>query len=617
MCGIAGYVGKGDKGVLERMTNALAHRGPDDAGFFIQGNIGLGHRRLSIIDTSPAGHQPMQSRDGSVVIVFNGEIYNFQTLRRELEGKGYAFRGGSDTEVILTLYQEYGTHCFSKLNGMFAIGIFDHAAGSVILARDRFGKKPLYWSVMDGTLVFGSELKALFAHPSFVKAIDPASVQKYLAFDYIPTPHTIFKQTYKLEPGHTLVYANGGIANTEFWDVTFGGRKAPLADIVSELDKRLEQAVVSRLVADVPLGVFLSGGLDSSAIAYYAQKNSMRPIRTFSIGFEDKSFDETAEASRVAAFLGTEHFSHRMSARNAMDLIPHIAGFLDEPMADYSVIPTYLLSRFAREQVTVALGGDGGDELFFGYPTFAAEQVFPFVRIMAPALRALERALPVSHAHFNMRFKIHQFLRGIDAPERRRHHAWIGTFAEPEMTDILTPEARLRPHGSDIYEDIDAYWARTAGVPMWHRLEYLYLKTYLMDQVLVKVDRASMAASLEVRAPFLDAAFVDFVNSLDYTQKVHGLTAKYLLKQMMRDKLPAETVRRKKQGFGAPLSAWLAGDLAPFVHETLSRDRIRAGGIFNPDAVDRIVSEHLGRRADHRKKLWSLLVFQMWQDTWL
>lgn len=589
------------------MTNSMTHRGPDDAGFFVDGDVGLGHRRLSIIDLSPLGHQPMVSADGNIMIVFNGEIYNFRDVRRELEQKGYSFRSESDTEVIIAAYAAYGTACFKKLNGMFAIGLYDKRHHRLVLARDRMGKKPLYWSIMGGTLLFGSELKALMEHPAFKKEIDPLSFQKYLAFDYIPTPHTIFKNVYKLEPGHCLAYENGQIQKEKFWDIEFRNQEFP--ELLTEMDRRLNDAVKRRLVADVPLGVFLSGGLDSSTIAYYAQKNSGRPIETFSIAFEEKSFDESSYARKVAKQLGTNHHEELLQAKDAIDLIPHVAEFLDEPMADYSIIPTYLLSKFTKKHVTVALGGDGGDELFFGYPTFQAERLLPFLKAGAPVLKLLEKILPVSHAHFNARFKIHQLLQGLRVPEQHRHHAWMGTF--------VSDGSRIKNHESRIFYDIDGYWEKVNNEPKWNRLIYLYLRTYLMDQVLVKVDRASMAASLEVRAPFLDYEFVDFVNSIDYTHKIHGLTTKYLLKELMKDKLPHDVVYRKKQGFGVPLAAWFTRELKPFVLATLAPEKTRVHGLFDADLVQKIIGEHMNKKADHRKKLWSLSVFQMWYDRWM
>lgn len=628
MCGIAGYVGQGERSILEKMTNIMAHRGPDDSGFFIDGNVGLGHRRLAIIDLSPLGHQPMLSADGSLAIAFNGEIYNFQTLRNELKKRGRSFKSESDTEVILALYQEYGAGCFSKMNGMFALALFDKRNKRLTLARDRMGKKPLYYAVTDDALVFGSELKALLQHPAVKKEIDPMSLQKYLAFDYIPTPHTIFKDAHKLEPGHYAVYENGVLSAEQFWNITFDANKDTCVmsakDLLSEMDRRLGEAVKSRLVADVPVGIFLSGGLDSSAIAYYAQLASREKIKTFSIGFADKSYDESECARLAARHIGSEHFEHVLEPRESLDLIPQVANFLDEPMADYSIIPTYLLSLFTKKHVTVALGGDGGDELFLGYPTFQAERVLRMFGSHAALLKHIlefaQKYLPMSHARFSRSFQIERLLAGIESPPERRHHDWMGTF-EQEARKLLLVRVQSTVHDGNVYEDIDKYLSTQYSIlstqNRWNQLAYLYLRTYLMDQVLVKVDRASMAASLEVRAPFLDYEFVDFVNSIPYNRKLHGFQTKYLLKELMKDRLPREIVYRKKQGFGIPLSRWFVRELRPFLQDTLSPARLAKHGLFDSIYAQRLVQEHLDMKADHRKKLWSLIVFQLWYERWM
>ena len=647
MCGIAGYIGKGDRAILEAMTSTLTHRGPDDAGFFVvtgrkfssrseenffgsnnppsvagaqsrsvsgglpggeRGgwSVGLGHRRLSIIDLSPTGHQPMQSADGTVTIVFNGEIYNFQSIRDEL--KGYPWRGTSDTEVILAAYQAYGLECFKKMNGMFALALYDAPRDRLVMARDRLGKKPLYWGKFGGTVVFGSELKALLKHPAIKKEIDQNSLAKYLAFDYVPTPHSIFKNIYKLEAGHYLVYERGEIKKQPFWDITFGDRHdLTEAQVLPELDKHLARSVSSRLVSDVPLGIFLSGGLDSSTIAYYAQKASAQKIKTFSIGFTEKSFDESRYARQVAKQLATEHYEQIVTPKEAQDIIPAIGDILDEPVADYSIIPTLLLSRFTRKHVTVALGGDGGDELFFGYPTFPAERAAAWLNnpLGKGLLTFLKNLAPHSNQHFHLRFKLERLLAGLGSDPRHRHHDWMGN---------RTSGYELQT--TDLYEDVDGYFEQYKNASRWQQLQALYLRTYLMDQVLVKVDRASMAASLEVRAPFLDYELVDFVTSLHYSYTAHGWQTKYLLKRLMRDKLPAEIVQRKKQGFAVPVGAWFAGELAPMLRDVLSRSNVERAGLVDPQLVERLVEDHIAGRVDYRKELWNLFVLHQWSDKW-
>ncbi len=629
MCGIAGYFGAGTREVLEKMTQSVIHRGPDDSGMYSDHIVGLGHRRLSIIDLSPLGHQPMWNSAETIAIIFNGEIYNFLALREELAKKGYQFESTSDTEVIIYLYQEYGTDCFQKMNGMFALALYDTSKEKIILARDRLGKKPLYWTRQHGTLIFGSELRALTLHPLFSKKLNIASLNKYLAFDYIPTPHTVYEEVYKLEPGTFLECTKDSIQKTQFWDITFHQElhspnfsvQENYSDIISGIDSHLEEAVRRRLVSDVPLGVFLSGGLDSSTVAYYAQKNSSQKIKTFSIGFEEKSYDESPYAREVACFLGTEHHEKILTAKDSLQFIPQIGNFIDEPVADYSFIPTYLLSRFTREHVTVALGGDGGDELFFGYGTLTAERIVQLTRnypeVLKKFLQIARKLTRTSHSSFNLSFKLDRLLAGIDSPRSRQHHAWMGTFSQNNRKDLFVGDVWNELSSKNEYEDIDQYMDHVQGEPRYNQLIYLYLRTYLMDQVLVKVDRMSMATSLEVRAPFLDHQFVDFINRIPYNFKIKGLKTKYLLKKVMENKLPRTIVYRKKQGFGVPLSQWFNSELKEFVQTTLSSEKIRNIGLFNPRIVHTILEEHFEGKRDNRKMIWSLIIWQLWHERWL
>ncbi len=627
MCGITGYAGVGDKSVLARMNDTLEHRGPDDAGVQvfptkkISGSVGLAQRRLSIIDLSPAGHQPMSNEEGTVWVAFNGEVYNFASLRSSLTQK-HTFRGGSDTEVILHLYEELGPKVFAELEGMFAIALFDTKTERLYLARDRMGKKPLYWSVQGNTLLFGSELKALMAHPVFKKEIDVSAVNKYFAYEYVPTPHTIFAGTYKLEPGTYLSWDGARAEKERFWKPTFAPKTTMTFEAgLDALDTALLEATRTRLVADVPLGIFLSGGIDSSAIAYYAVKGSAGAVQTFSIGFEDTSFDESAYAQTVARHLGTEHHSHILRERDCLDMVPTLGALLDEPVADASIVPTTLLSRFTREHVTVALGGDGGDELFCGYDTFLAERYVSLYErvpsVLRDAVRRMVGTLPTSHSNMSLDFKLKKFTQGFDGDPRYRHQRWLGAFDAEERAQLFAPSVRSEMHDAVVYEDIDRYLGEVDSSERYDVLSYLYERMYMMDQVLVKVDRASMAHALEVRAPFLDTRVVDLANRMPTSYKLRGTTRKYILKKLMEGKLPHDIIHRRKKGFGMPVGAWLRGELRPLLLETLSPEAVRQVGLFSIDYVERLKDEHLSGTHDHRKKLWTLMVFALWWHKWV
>jgi asparagine synthase (glutamine-hydrolysing) len=624
MCGIAGYLGVGDKETLEKMTSVLGKRGPDDHGVYLNNAVGLAHTRLAIIDLSASGHQPMQSSTSNTVISFNGEIYNFPELRRELTATGnYRFTTETDTEIILALYETYGVEAFSRLNGMFAFALYDLQKEELILVRDRLGKKPLYWGIFNNTLVFGSELKALMCHKDFKKEIDPRAVELFLAYECVPTPFSIFKGVHKLKPGSYLVCKNG-IEPKEhiFWDIPRASSDISFSDAVAKLDNLLEASVARRLLSDVPLGVFLSGGLDSSTVAYYATKVSSERVKTFSIGFTNSDFDESPYADIVAKHLGVSHTVEHFSAERCMDLIPEIFSYLDEPMADPSLMPTYLLSQFTRKHVTVALAGDGSDELFAGYPTFKAE---PFVNsykhipqiIRHKLIEPLINSLPVKHSYFSLDFKLKRFLEGVEADDRHRHQQWLGAFNDTEASEVLLHRQHDPVEHMSPYKLVDTYFPAGATRGQFlNDLLWSYARTYLMDEVLVKVDRASMAHGLEVRAPFLDYTLVEFVQSLPYKYKFHLGTGKYIVKRLMEDKLPREIVYRKKRGFGIPIGPWLRDELKPLSNELLSRHAIEKSGLFDPAVVERIKTEHENGVRDNRKKLWTLMVFQLWFNNW-
>lgn len=626
MCGITGFSGKGDQVVLTSMNNSLTHRGPDDSGLKLfeglagAGVLGIAQRRLSIIDLSPAGHQPLSNEHEDVWIVFNGEIYNYEKLKDELTEK-HIFKGRSDTEVIVHLYEEIGEEVFSKLEGMFAIALYDKKKERLFLARDRMGKKPLYWSMQNGTLFFGSELKALMAHSNFTREIDLSSLNKYFQYENIPTPHTIFKNTWKLEPGTYLTWDGKEAKKTQFWKPTFLPKGTSFEEAKRELDITLQSAVSNRLMSDVPLGIFLSGGIDSSAIAYYATKASTQKVKTFSIGFEEESFDESKYARQVAEHLGTEHHEEILSVSECIGLIEEVGEHLDEPMADASIIPTYLLSRFTHESVTVALGGDGGDELFCGYDTFLAhrfvrlyEFVPPFIR---KAVRSVVHHLPTSYANMSLDFKLKKFTSGFEGNPKYRDARWMAPFSEEERRKLFSSETWDAVKNENVFEDIDRYLLEADSQDEFDMLGYLYQRMYMMDQVLVKVDRASMMHALEVRAPFLDTQVVDLANHMPRKYKLRGLERKYILKKLMEGKLPKEIIYRKKKGFGMPIGEWMRGDMRPMLEEYLGKESLEEVGLFNVDYVEKLVSEHIEGKKDNKKQLWTLLVFVLWWRRWV
>jgi asparagine synthase (glutamine-hydrolysing) len=624
MCGICGIVdrrGPIDQHALRRMTAAIRHRGPDDEGFYVapaaSGTaVGLGFRRLSIIDLV-TGNQPIGNENGSVLLVFNGEIYNYRELRVELESRGHRFATDSDTEVIVHLYEELGSNCFERLNGMFAIALWDAQRGELLLARDRFGKKPLYYADLGGSLLFGSELKSLVEHPRCPRDLDFGALSRYLALEYVPTPYSIFAGIRKLPGGHVLRWRDGRISLEQFWNLRLHPDEPPRSDeqYVEEFRELFQAAVRRRLVSDVPLGAFLSGGIDSSSVvAMMVEALPAGAVKTFSVGFKERSFDESGHAREVATHFGTDHHEEIFTAGVMLDTLPTVVDWLDEPFGDASILPTYLLSRFTREHVTVALGGDGSDELLAGYPTFPADRLARFYHVPrllhTNVIVPLADRLPVSTANFSFDFKLKRFLRAAAAPEDVRHPVWLGSFTPDEQAALLTAAP------GDPFKEQRQILGAASGDQLG-KLIYLYAKTYLQDDILVKVDRASMACSLEVRAPFLDVELVEFLSRVPSRLKLRRLETKRLLKAAMGDVLPPGIATRAKKGFGIPVAAWFKGELREPLQDELSPERIRRQGLFEPTEVNRLVSEHLSGRRDHRKPLWTLFVFQLWHRRWL
>ena len=628
MCGIAGFTFFKHfridiQDTIDNMTAALVHRGPDETGTYVDEHVALGSRRLSIIDLA-GGRMPIHNEDQSLWIVFNGEIYNFPELRETLESKGHRFSTRADTEVILHLYEEYGTDCVTKLNGMFAFALWDCTEQRLFLARDRLGIKPLHYLEYSGGMVFGSELKALLHHPLVETQLDPHALSKYLTYEYVPAPHSIFKGIKKLEPGHFIIHTKEKVENHVYWDIPLQENAICYKqeeEHAEELLFRLKESVRKRLLSDVPVGVLLSGGLDSSTVSVLASEVSTHQLQSFSIGFEENSFDETRYSKKVANLLGTQHHHQILSGQKMLDVIPHVTNFLDEPMADASIIPTYLLSNMTAQHVKVALGGDGADELFAGYPTYQAHKLVAYYSILPHQLRnvinRLAQRIPVSHRNISFDFKIKQFLRGMGVSSEIRFFLWMGSFLEQEKRMLLSREMQEYLAKDNPFEDIMRYVYDSKLFKEFERIMYLMMKLYLQDDILVKVDRASMANSLEVRVPYLDHTFVEYVVGLPTIYKLNGLTTKYILKKAVKDLLPKDIVRRRKKGFGIPRTKWFKGELRDMLLSYLSEDRINKTGIFQYAYIKRLLDEHFSNTRDNRKQLWTLLVFEMWREHYL
>jgi len=631
MCGIVGFLTTNkesipEPGMLRAMRESLSHRGPDDFGEYWrsldeQGPfVFLGHRRLSIIDLA-GGHQPISNEEETIQVILNGEIYNFRELRLDLEKRGHRFKTNSDTEVIAHAYEEFEEGCFQELNGMFAIALWDDRKKRLVLARDRLGKKPLYYSSLNHAFLFGSELKSLMAYSRFPREVDLLSFAKYLFYEFIPSPETIFKKTWKLLPACYLVWERGKMDVREYWSPFSPGARPEGLDEASAIEKMmalLRESVRKRLISDVPLGIFLSGGIDSSAVAALAQEAVPGKVRTFSIGFEDPTFDESKYARLASKHLGTEHHEQVMSPQDLLDIIPRLPEILDEPMADASILPTFLLSRFTRKHVTVALGGDGGDELFAGYPTYLAHRFADryerFLRPLHPAISFLGNRLPVSDDNISFDFKVKKFLSGIGYPDMIRNSIWLGSFGPHELEKVFSPAVRRSIELEKVLKPVLDHSTVFPFRDKMTRLQYLDLRLYLQESILVKVDRASMACSLEVRAPFLDRGVVEFVMGLPSDWKLRGFTSKYLLKRGLERILPKEIVDRKKKGFGVPIAKWVKGPLKDLFSAVLEPSKIRQEGLLDGEYVSLLLQTHLLNQRDNRKLLWTLLVWELWFD---
>jgi len=641
MCGICGFYQlekEAGQDILKQMNDQITHRGPDDDGYYIepQGRVALAARRLSIIDLQ-TGHQPLPSHSQNSWLTYNGEVYNFPELRQELQAKGYIFRSHSDTEVVVNLYEEYGLDFVKKLRGMFAIGIYDSRNHRLVLARDHIGIKPLYYTIKPGNqnLIFASEIKAILPYPGIDRAIDYQALDFFLTLEYIPAPLSIFKDIHKLPAGHILTYQGGRLEVKRYWDVGhFPERDEvyfPSGSSDHDLKNRnfqalkeqfhhlLDQSVKMRMIADVPLGAFLSGGIDSSSIVASMSRLSNQQIKTFSIGFEEKSYSELKYSQIVAQQFNTDHYIRELKP-DINQLVIDLARFWDEPLGDFSNFPTYLVSKIARERVTVVLSGDGGDEIFGGYEHYIAQRLarfidFPLLRPFHPLMARLTHLFPPSELKKGWVNRIKRFSEGLVNSSQQRHFRWMIFLAQQQKKVLYTPAFQadyMKPLTQrSPFKEVFAHSRQFPGI---NQDLYLDLRTYMVDNILVKVDRMSMATSLEARVPLLDYKMVEFAFSLPPHYKLNGTTSKWFFKKAMEGILPQEIIYRQKEGFSIPIKNWLKRELKDLMMEYLSEKRVKESGLFNYKYIQTMMQQHLAGKQNHAHRLWGLILFHLWWE---
>jgi len=634
MCGICGILNlalepEAYRDRIDCMSARLAHRGPDSHGKFELPYLALAIRRLSIIDLE-TGDQPLSNETNDVTLVFNGEIYNYRELRQGLIERGHHFKTHSDGEVIVHLYEEMGPNLVRELNGMFAIALWDERGKRLVLARDRAGEKPLYYWQDGRTLVFGSEIKALLQYPGISRQLDPNAVAQYFLYGYFPTPRSVFKDIRKLPAAHTLIAEDGRIRTECFWRLQDYLRQPGQPHFtdqderaaVDELRAKLREAAVSRLVSDVPLGVFLSGGVDSSTLVALMSELTPGNVNTFSVAFPQKSFNEESYAEFVARHFRTRHHVVRADEASMRQALHTLADHLDEPVADPAVIPTFLLSRFARTEIKVALSGEGSDELFGGYPTYLGAQWAEMYLRLPRSLRhrvfdRLARHLPVSSNAVPMGLYLRRFLTHAERDPAERHQVWFGAFSPTELDRLFAKDwRRPQPPSATVFDPLARVLDGARFDDTLAEMLYLDFRMYLEDNLLVKIDRASMACSLELRTPYLDHRLIQFAAGLPASLKVRRFRLKYLLKRAVEKWLPPKIVYRQKRGFSVPIGQWMRRELRPLLDETLAADKLKRDGLLDSASVRGLLEAHWAERADHRKTLWALLCFQLWYDHW-
>jgi len=644
MCGICGEINFNIKDVkvetLQRMCKVLAHRGPDDEGMVFLRNdkffevkkplptelkengfeVGLGHRRLSIIDLSGAAHQPMSNEDGSVWIVYNGEVYNFHALRKELIDKGHLFKSYSDTEVILHGYEEWGVDCLSRFRGMFAFALWDSHLQRLFMARDRLGKKPLVYFHRNGHFAFASEIKALLQLPNIERKVNNIALHHYLTYQYVPSPDTIFVGINKLPPAHYLLYDRDGSLKIErYWRLNYSSstqNDIDLQGIIERIRTGLEESVKLRLISDVPLGAFLSGGVDSSLVVGIMAKLGRNPVKTFSIGFEEKEFDELSYARMVSKHFSTEHHEFIVKP-NAIEILPKLVWHYNEPFADSSAIPTYYVAKMTKDYVKVVLTGDAGDENFAGYPRYLRSKWLIFFLKMPKRLRRdflppFFRMIAQFHWREKTFNRLAAYIESISSNQVRNYAEQVKIFNEGEKESLYSPEFREAIRGIDSFEYLLSKFEEAKIGNLIDQLLYLDINTYLPEDLLVKMDIATMANSLEARVPFLDHPFMEFIATIPPRLKLKGTAAKYILKEAFSDFLPPPILRRGKMGFGVPVSRWFRKELKDYIYEILLDRKTLNRGYFKREGIERLLNDHLASRYDHSSRIWALLFLEIW-----
>ena len=620
MCGIYGFKVSSSESYaisnLKTMSKSLLHRGPDQSGFYLDKNIALGIERLSILDIKN-GMQPIYSNNRRYIIVHNGEIYNYKELRDELKNKGFNFETNTDTELIVNLYQYKGVDCLNDLNGMFAFAIYDLEKKELFIGRDRFGIKPIYYFFDNKQFIFASELKALILHPEIDKGISADSIDLFLTMEYIPSPLTIFEKINKLDQGHYLIFSNQSKLIKKKWYEFSYYPKIVLEsenDYIERLDFLIAKSIKYRTLSDVPYGCFLSGGLDSSLISYYLSEISQNKIKTFNIAFEDSSFDESNFANFVSKHLETDHCSEMFSSDKMVEILPKIWKMMDEPFSDPSLLPTFLLTLLTSNQLKVALSGDGGDEVFAGYPTYLAHKLDSLIpKFSHNIIRLISNSIPIKHANMSLDFKLSQFSKGLGYTPELKHQYWLGSFNDIEKKSNYTSAFKeLICNKNNLKFILDKYREESHHVEGWEKHLLQDFHFYLQDDMLVKVDRTSMANSLEVRVPFLDHRIVEFMAKVPTHLKYKRMTSKYILKKLSKKYLPNQIVNRKKKGFGIPIADWFCKSLKEPMCEIVQDKNSFINSIFKKKYTSALMSDHVQRKKNNQKLLWTLYVLENW-----